>query len=129
MKKMLVQWLSKVKYSHRAKLLDVNPEDTCYFQGTRETLVDSTLIKIGEGIIGEALVPDTRGAAEVVSEGEDTEVSKSKDYHHGYFSKGIDDESIVCLLSLKPNCTLFQKQKRKVLLCISGLYTGNQKTD
>jgi len=63
MKKVLVRWFSEVRYSHRAKLLDVNPEDTCYFQGTRETLVDSTLIKIGEGIIGEALVPNTRGAA------------------------------------------------------------------
>ena len=69
MKKVLVRWFSEVTYSHRAKLLDINPENTCYFQGTRETLVDSTLIKIGEGIIGEALDPDTSGAAKVVSEG------------------------------------------------------------
>ena len=75
-------------------------------------MANSTLIKIGEGKIGETLVPDTRGMAEVVSEGEDTEVSKSKDYHSGYFSKGIDDESAVCLLSLKPN----QKQKSKQIL-------------
>ena len=34
----------------------VNPGDTCYFQGTQETLVDTTLINIGEGILGEALV-------------------------------------------------------------------------
>ena len=77
-------------------------------------MADSTLIKIGEGIIGEALVPNTRGAAEVVSEGEDTEVSKSKDYHHGYFSKGIDDESVVCLLSLNPNQNAKSKQTLRV---------------
>ena len=65
-------------------------------------MADSTLIKIREEIIGEALVPDTRGVAEVVSEGEDTKVSKSKDCHSGYFSKGING-SVVCLLSLKPN--------------------------
>ena len=69
----------------------------------REALADSTLIKIGKGIIGEALVPDTRGTAEIVSEGEDTEVSKSKDYYSGYFSKGIDDKSVICDLSLKHN--------------------------
>ena len=46
MKKVLVRWFSEVKYSNRAKLPDVNPEDTCYFQGTQETLDDSTLIKL-----------------------------------------------------------------------------------
>ena len=61
--------------------------------------MDSTLIKIGEGIIGKALDPNTRGVAEVVSKKEDTEVSESKDCKHGYFSEGIDDESVVCLLS------------------------------
>ena len=78
--------------------------------------MDSTLIKIGEGIIGKALDPNTRGAAEVVSEGEDTKVSKSKDYHHGYFSKGIDDESVACLLSLKPN----QKKKSACMTVLSS---------
>ena len=38
--------------------------------------MDTTLINIGEGILGEALVSNTIGAAEVVSEGEDTEVSR-----------------------------------------------------
>ena len=27
-----------------------NPEDICYFQGRRETMADTTLIKVGEGL-------------------------------------------------------------------------------
>ena len=65
-----------MKYSNRAKFLDGNPDDTCYYQGTRETLADTTLIKIGEGILKETLGTDTRETAEVVSEGKDTEASK-----------------------------------------------------
>ena len=75
-KNVLAKWFSQVKYSNRAKFLDGNPDDTCYYQGTRETLVDTTLIKIGESILKETLSTDTREAAEVVSEDEDTEVSK-----------------------------------------------------
>ena len=75
-KNVLAKWLSQVKYSNRAKFLDGNPDDTCYYQGTRETLADTTLIKIGEGILKETLGTDTKEAAEVVSEDEDTEASK-----------------------------------------------------
>ena len=116
MKKVLMRWFSEVKYANlnRAELLVVNLEDTSFFQGTREALVDSTLIKIGEGIIGEVLDPNTSRAAEVVSEGEDTEVSKSTNCQNGDFSKGIDNESVVCLLSLKPN----KKQKSKQTLLV-----------
>ena len=65
-----------MKYSNRAKFLDGNPDDTCYYQGTRETLADTTLIKIGEGIMKETLGTDTKEAAAVVSDDEDTEASK-----------------------------------------------------
>ena len=61
--------------------------------------MDLTLIKIGEGITGEILGPNTKGAVEVVSEGEDIEVSESKDCQNGYFSKGNVDKNVVCLLS------------------------------
>ena len=54
-KNLLTQWFSQVRYSNRTKFLDGNPEDICYYQGTRETMVDTTLIKIGEGIRREAL--------------------------------------------------------------------------
>ena len=73
-KNVLAKWFSQVKYSNRAKFLDGNPDNTCYYQGTRETQADTTLIKIGEGIMKETLVMDTKEAAEVVSEDEDTEV-------------------------------------------------------
>ena len=75
-KNVLANWFSQVKYSNRAKFLDDNPDDTCYYQGTRETQADTTLIKIGEGIMKETLDTDTKEAAAVVSEDEDTEVSK-----------------------------------------------------
>jgi len=47
-KKKLVQWFHK--YLNRTKFLDSNPEDTCYYQGTRVTLVETTLINIRESI-------------------------------------------------------------------------------
>ena len=40
-----------------------------------ETMADSTLIKIGEGIIREELVTSTKEAAEVASEDELTDIS------------------------------------------------------
>ena len=58
-KNKLAQWFSQIKYSNRTKSLDGNPDDTCYYQCTRETLADTTLIKIGEGIFREALVTNT----------------------------------------------------------------------
>jgi len=76
-KNVLANWFSQVKYSNRAKFLDDNPDDTCYYQGTRETQADITLIKIGEGIMKETLDTDTKEAAQVASEDEDTEVSKA----------------------------------------------------
>ena len=88
-KNMLAKWFSQVKYSNRAKFLDGNPDDTCYYQGTRETLADTTLIKIRETILKETLSTDTREAAEVVSEDEDTEVSEeASTCRNGLFSKG-----------------------------------------
>jgi len=33
-KNVLAKWFSQVKYSNRAKFLDGNPDDTCYYQGT-----------------------------------------------------------------------------------------------
>ena len=76
-------------YSNRAKFLDDNPDDTCYYQGTRETLADTTLIKIRETILKETLSTDTREAAEVVSEDEDTEISEeASTCRNGLFSKG-----------------------------------------
>ena len=84
-KNMLAKWFSQVKYSNRAKFLDGNPDDTCYYQGTRETLEDTTLIKIGEDIIKETLGK----AATVVSEDEDTEASKeASTYRTVLSSKG-----------------------------------------
>ena len=54
----LSQWFLEVKYSNIGKFVDVNPEDTCYVQGTQKTMMDSTLIKIGEGMFGEVMVPN-----------------------------------------------------------------------
>jgi hypothetical protein len=76
-KNVLANWFSQVKYSNRAKFLDDIPDDTCYYQGTRETQADTTLIKIGEGIMKETLDMDTKEAAQVASEDEDTEVSEA----------------------------------------------------
>ena len=80
--------------------------------------MDSTLIKIGEGIIGEALDTNTRGAVEVVSEGEDTEVSECKDCQNCYFSKGIDEifreESAPLFQSVK-----MKKAYRNINICAS----------
>ena len=64
------------KYLNRTKFLDSNPEDTCYYQGTRETLVDTPLINIRESIFRETLVTSTKEAVEVASEDKDTLVSK-----------------------------------------------------
>ena len=69
-KNVLAKWFSQEKYSNRAKFLDGNPDDTCYYQGTQEKLEDTTLIKIGESILKETLSTDTREAAEVVFRGQ-----------------------------------------------------------
>ena len=134
---MLAKWFSQVKYSNRAKFLEGNPDDTCYYQGTQEKLEDTTLIKIGESILKETLSTDTREAAEVVSEDEDTEVSKEASTCRTVLSsKGILYKRVVYpLLNAKMkktknlclyDCSLFQqKQKGKVVLHISGILPGN----
>ena len=105
-------------YSNRAKFLDDNPDDTCYYQGTRETLADTTLIKIRETILKETLSTDTREAAEVVSEDEDTEVSEeASTCRIGLFSKGNIYKRIAYPLLNAKN--LFrQQEQRKVVLFI-----------
>ena len=96
-KNVLAKWFSQVKYSNRAKFLDGNPDDTCYYQGTRETQADTTLIKIGEGIMKETLGTITREAAAVASEDEDTEVSKeTSTYRTVLSSKGSLCKRVVC---------------------------------
>ena len=71
-KNKLSHWFSEVKYSSRAKFLCDNLENTCYFQGTRETEADSILAQTSEGIMRAAIIPNTREATEeVVSEDED----------------------------------------------------------
>ena len=71
-KNKLSHWFSEVKYSTRAKFLCDNLENTCYFQGTRETEADSILAQTSEGIMRAAIIPNTREATEeVVSEDED----------------------------------------------------------
>ena len=117
-------------YSNRAKFLDDNPDDTCYYQGTRETLVDTTLIKIRETILKETLSTDTREAAEVVSEDEDTEVSEeASTCRIGLFSTGSLYKRVAYpLLNAKNektknlclyDCYLFrQQEQRKVVLFI-----------
>ena len=80
---------SEVKFSSRAKFLYENPENNCYFQGTRETEADSCLIQT-EGIMAAAIGPNTREATkEVVSEDEDTMVPfEALDNRESSFSKG-----------------------------------------
>ena len=71
-KNKLSHWFSEVKYSSRAKFLCDNLENTCYFQGTRESEADSILAQTSEGIMRAAIIPNTREATEeVVSEDED----------------------------------------------------------
>ena len=62
----LSHWFSEVKFSSRAKFLCDNPENNCYFQGTRETEADSRLIQTSEGIMAAAIGPNTREATEEV---------------------------------------------------------------
>ena len=121
-KKLLAQWFSQVKYSNRTKFLDGNPEDTCYYQGTRETLADTNLINIGEGIFKEALVTSTKEAAEVASEDEDTEASKeASTYQTVLSSKGSSHKRVVCSLS---NAKM---KKQKTSVC-STVFSSDSKS-
>ena len=57
----------------------------------------STLNKIGEGVFGEAIVPNTRGAAKVATKEQDTLVSKEAlDYQIGLSSKGTANKRVAC---------------------------------
>ena len=113
-----------MKYSNRAKFLDGNPDDTCYYQGTRETQADTTLIKIGEGIMKETLDMDTKEAAEVVSEDEDTEVSK---------------EATTCRTVLSSKGSLYKRvayplsntkvKKQKISACMTVLSPDSKKKE
>ena len=58
-------WVSQFKYSSRTNSLSDNLENTCYFQGTRETEADFLLTRVSEGIFKEAPDPYTREAAKV----------------------------------------------------------------
>jgi len=111
-----------VEYSNRAKFLDDNPDDTCYYQGTRETLADTTLIKIRETILKETLSTDTREAAKVVSEDEDTEVSEeASTCRNGLFSKGSLYKRVACsLLDAK-------MKKQKTSACMTVLSPDSKK--
>ena len=87
------------KYLNKTKFLDSNPEDTCYYQGTRETLVDTTLINIRESIFRETLVTSTKEAAEVASEDKDTLVSTvAQTCRTVLFSKDSLNKRFVCSL-------------------------------
>ena len=61
--------------------------------------MDTTLIKIGEGVMSEAMGPNTIEAAEVASEGENVMVSKQNMvYQGGVVPKGISVKRNVWLL-------------------------------
>ena len=109
---------------NRAKLLDGNPEDTCYYQDTRETMADTTLIKIGEGVMRETLGTDSKEAAEVVSEDEDTEASKeASTYRTVLSSEGSLYKRVVCpLLNTK-------MKKQKTSACMTVLSSDSKKAE
>ena len=117
-KNKLAQWFSQIKYSNRTKFLDGNPDDTCYYQGTRETLADTTLIKIGEGIFWEALVTNTKEAVEIASVNKATETSKAAEtYRTVLSSKGSLHKRVACsLMNAKT-----KKQKTSVCLTVLSL--------
>ena len=120
---MLAIWFSQVKYS-RAKFLDGNPDDTYYYQGTRETMADTTLIKIGEGIMKETLGTITREAAVVVSEDEDTEVSRdASTYRTVLSSKGSLCKRVANPLSNE------KMKKQKTSACMTVLSSDRNKKE
>ena len=121
-KNKLAQWFSQIKYSNRTKFLDGNPDDTCYYQGTRETLADTTLIKIGEGIFREALVTNTKEAVEIASEDEATETSEAaKTYRTVLSSKGSLHKRVACsLMNAKT-------KKQKTSVCLTVLSSSSKK--
>ena len=111
-------------YSNRAKFLDDNPDATCYYQGTRVKLADATLIKIRETILKETLSTDTREAAEVVSEDEDTEVSEeASTCRNGLFSKGSLYKRVANPLSNE------KMKKQKTSACMTFLSSDRNKKE
>ena len=101
-----------------------NPDNTCYYQGTRETLADTTLIKIWEGIMRETLGTDTKEAAEVVSEGEDTEASKeASTYWTVLSSEGSLYKRVACpLLNAK-------MKEQNTSACMTVLSSDSKKAE
>ena len=134
-KNKLSHWFSEVKYSSRAKYLGANPGNMWYFQGTRETVADSFLISISEGIIKETMSRNTRDTTEVVSEDEGAMVFiEDIVYQEGSFSKGSSTkrqsysitQNVLCL----SNCSSSPMSgQRKTVLYISRITTGKEKND
>ena len=113
-KNKLLHWFSEVKYASRAKFLGANPGDICNFQGTQEMEGNSLLIS--EGIMKETMAPNTREAAKVVSEDEDTVGSfEELDCQDGLLSKGSSKKRFYYSISLR-------QQKR--IKTTSALLTG-----
>ena len=135
------QWFSQVRYSNRTKFLDGNPEDICYYQGTRETMADTTLIKIGEGIMREELVTSTKEAAEVASEDELTDTSDGAlTCRTVLSSKGSPHKRVICSSSnqkmkkQKTNAcstvlSSFSKSKAERMCCIFPRSTLEMKVE
>ena len=121
-KNMLSHWFSEVKFSQRAKFLDDNLENKCYFQGTRETEADSLLSQVSEGIFKDAIIPNTREASvEVVSEDEDIMVPfKALDYLDESISKGSSLKRCSYSLSLQNNNNKKTKTASSVLAVLSS---------
>ena len=123
-KNVLEKLFSQVKYSKKAKFLYSNPDDNYYYQSMRETRADTTLIKIGEGIMRETLGTDTKEAAAVVSEDEDTEASKeASTYRTVLSSKGSLYKRVAYpLLNAK-------LKKQKTSACMTVLSSDSKKKE
>jgi len=91
----------------------VTLRDNCYYQGTRETMADTTLIKIREGIIREELVTSTKEAVDVASEDELTDTSDGAlTCRTVLSSKGSPHKRVTCSSSNQK----MKKQKQKPML-------------
>ena len=110
---------------NRAKFLDGNPDDTCYYQGTQETQADTTLIKIGEGIMKETLGTITQEAAAVASEDEDTEVSKETSTYRTVLSS----KDSLCKRVACPSSNNEKMKKQKTSACMTVLSPDSKKNE
>ena len=121
-KNVLAKWFSQVKYSNRAKFLDGNPDDTCYYQGTRETLADTNLIKIGRVLWRKLWVPIPKKRRKSFQR---TRIQRllRRHQHVGLFysSEGSFNKRVVCpLLKAK-------MKKQKTSACMTVLSSEKQK--